>query len=290
MQQKRVSFAKKIPFAQDKWYDKYKTLTQHEPYHMLLESGQGGKTSIMGIKPFAVIQGKNHKLSITTKEGTTILEGDPLTHFMEWMKAHQTVHHQGYPDFQGGALGFISYDYARYIEELPNTARDDLATPDLYFLVFDDVFVYDHNEQAIWLITHDDIHNEQQANDRLQKYENLWMTHTDAQITKTNIKAQTEHFSVSLSEQEFTDAVEKVREYISKGDFFQVNLSVRRSKEIKTHSREIYDTLRILNPSPYMAYMQVPEFQIVSGSPELLVKKKSIRDQLGGLGFQEIWS
>ncbi|MEH7383944.1 aminodeoxychorismate synthase, component I [Bacillus sp. JJ1521] len=274
MQQKRVSFAKKIPFAHDDWYDKYKSLTQHEPYHMLLESGRGGKISIMGIKPFAVIQGKNHQLSITTKEGTTLLEGDPLTHFMEWMKANQTAHHPGYPDFQGGALGFISYDYARYIEKLPNTAQDDLETPDLYFLVFDDVFVYDHNEQVIWLITHDDIHNEKRANARLQKYEELWMTHTVAPLTRTNIKAQAEHFSVSLSEQEFSDAVEKVREYISEGDVFQVNLSVRRSKEIKNHPREIYDTLRKLNPSPYMAYMQVPEFQIVSGSPELLVKKK----------------
>ncbi|MCC3359091.1 anthranilate synthase component I family protein [Bacillus sp. REN16] len=274
MPQKRVSFAKKIPLASDKWYEKYKALTRNEPYHMLLESGRGGTYSIMGLKPFAVVQGKNHRLSITTENGTIIMEGDPLTHFMKWMKAHQTDHRPDYPDFQGGALGFISYDYARYIEKLPNLAVDDLDTPDLYFLVFDDVFLYNHIEQSIWLITHDETHHERRANERLQRYEDQWNAPNEKYLPATMMQQQEESFSVSFSEQEFINAVEKVREYISEGDVFQINLSVRRSKKLRTHPQGIYDTLRKINPSPYMAYMQVPEFQIVSSSPELLVKKK----------------
>ncbi|WP_077620177.1 aminodeoxychorismate synthase, component I [Bacillus sinesaloumensis] len=274
MQQKRASFAKKIPFASDKWYEKYKTLTHREPYHMLLESGRGGKYSIMGIKPFAVITGKNHRLTINTKNGTTTIEGDPLTAFMDWMKDYQTERRPDQPDFQGGALGFISYDYARYIEKLPNWAQDDLLTPDIYFLVFDDVFLYDHTEQSLWIFTHDEVENEKQAAERLQRYEELWKAPSESYPPIPRMTGYAEYSSVSFSEQEFNIAVEKVRDYISEGDVFQVNLSVRRSEELVTHPREIYDALREINPSPYMAYMQVPEFHIVSGSPELLVKKK----------------
>src|SRR5690606_9760891 len=245
MHHKRVSFSKKIPIVSDKWYETYKQLTQNEPYHMLLESGRGGTYSIMGVKPFAVIKGKDHRLSITTQNGTTNIDGDPLIHFMEWMKSYQTEHRPDLPDFQGGALGFISYDYARYVEKLPNQAQDDLETPDLYFLVFDDVFLYNHIEHSLWMITHDELHNEEKANERLKKYEELWSSKDEGPLPIKSLEHQyAEYDSVSLSEQEFIDAVEKVRHYISEGDVFQVNLSVRKSKELKTHPQEIYHTLR----------------------------------------------
>ncbi|WP_449538351.1 anthranilate synthase component I family protein [Ferdinandcohnia sp. Marseille-Q9671] len=274
MQRKRASFAKKIPYDVEQWYDRYKTLTENEPYHMLLESGRGGRYSMMGIKPFAVVQGNENTLTITTGNHTTHLEGDPLTLFMDWMKTYQTDHQPNLPDFQGGALGFISYDYARYIEKLPKLARDDLETPDLYFLLFDDVFVYDHSNQELWLITHDEISNQKQAMARLQDYMNMWLQANDVSEEKTFEGRCNEFFSVSFSEQEFIMAVEKAKHYISQGDVFQVNLSVRQSRELRTHPQAIYNTLRKLNPSPYMAYMQVPDFHIVCGSPELLVKKK----------------
>lgn len=83
-----------------------------------------------------------------------------------------------------------------------------------------------------------------------------------------------DHFEVSLTEKEFKEAVEKVQQYIAMGDVFQVNLSVRQSKPIEIPALSVYKQLRVLNPSPYMGYFHVPEFQLVSGSPELLVKKK----------------
>ena len=77
-----------------------------------------------------------------------------------------------------------------------------------------------------------------------------------------------------MTEDIFVDAVKRVQAYISDGDVFQVNLSVRQSKALKTSPFNVYEELRRINPSPYMGYLQTPEFQLVSASPELLVKKK----------------
>ncbi|MFS0865638.1 aminodeoxychorismate synthase, component I [Fredinandcohnia sp. 179-A 10B2 NHS] len=275
MQQQRTSFAKNIPYSSERWYEQYKFLSANEPHHILLESGRGGKYSIMGLSPHTILHGKTNKLVITTDNESKTINGDPLQLMMEWFKEYQTEHNPEYPEFQGGAIGFISYDYAKYIEKLPSKADDDLGTPDIYFLVFDDVFVFDHTEEQLWLITHDNKENEHHAFERLHMYEKMWTSPPEAK-NKREVESldNTSLTDVSLTEDEFMGAVERVRDYISQGDVFQVNLSVRQSKELHTHPQEIYDVLRIINPSPYMAYMETPGFQIVSGSPELLVKKK----------------
>lgn len=76
-----------------------------------------------------------------------------------------------------------------------------------------------------------------------------------------------------MKEEEFKEAVSRIQDYISKGDVFQVNLSVRQTRPIGVEAIDVYDQLRQLNPSPYMAFIHTPDYQIVSGSPELLVKK-----------------
>ncbi|MCK9905333.1 anthranilate synthase component I family protein, partial [Frankia sp. Cpl3] len=79
---------------------------------------------------------------------------------------------------------------------------------------------------------------------------------------------------VSFGKAEFEQAVRRVQAYIAQGDVFQVNLSVRQSKPVQVKAPDVYEVLRRLNPSPYMGYLHFPEFQLVSASPELLVKVK----------------
>lgn len=85
---------------------------------------------------------------------------------------------------------------------------------------------------------------------------------------------KSEGVKVSIEDNEFQQSVRKIQKYISQGDVFQVNLSVRQAKPLHVSALDVYKQLRILNPSPYMGYFHTPEFQLVSGSPELLVKKK----------------
>jgi para-aminobenzoate synthetase component I len=271
--QTRITAGRKIPYKQQDWFQQYKRLAKDEPYHVLLESGRDGQYSIMGFRPIGIVQGKGNQLTIRYREQEKRMEGNPLLLMKQWFAQFQARSLDDGPDFQGGAIGYISYDCARYIERLPNLAKDDLQIPDLYFLIFDDVFVYDHHEQTLHIITHYFEGEEEEATQRLSLYESLWLEQAeDSKSISFNPINATE--TVSMTEAEFIEAVEKVRNYIAQGDVFQVNLSVRQSKPLLTHPLSIYEKLRSLNPSPYMAYLQFPEFQIVSGSPELLVKKK----------------
>lgn len=272
----RKCFAKKINISENKWFQKYKNISRNYPYHALLESGRGGKYSIIGLNPFAVLKGKDHRLTIFTNDKKEVLNGDPIDLMRNWMKQFRTAYNRDYPDFQGGAIGFFSYDCVRYIEEIPKTAIDDLGTPDLYFLVYDDAFVYDHDTNELWLITHDNETKMEEAEKKLLNLQQLWGNCEDAYSERTSIEHRIgkEESSFSMTEEEFKKAVLAVKDYIAGGDVFQVNLSVRQTQPLKTDPIEIYEALRNINPSPYMGYLHFPEFQVICGSPELLIKKK----------------
>nr|MBA5584104.1 aminodeoxychorismate synthase, component I [Anaerobacillus isosaccharinicus]QOY38526.1 aminodeoxychorismate synthase, component I [Anaerobacillus isosaccharinicus] len=256
------------------WFAKYKELAQGKKHHILLESGRGGNYSIIGLDPWAILTGKNQELAITTNNETLLKNGPLLSSMKEWMSVYQTETDNDLPEFQGGAVGFISYDLIRQIEELPTLSEDDLNTEDLYFLLFDDVFVYDHKKELFWLITHYQENQKEEAQKRLDELEMLWTSPIKEQRWDYDDIEEKDYWQASLSEEKFKEAITKVQNYIANGDVFQVNLSVRQAKKLQTDPLHIYEKLREINPSPYMSYFQTPNFQLVSASPELLVKKQ----------------
>ncbi|ANB56755.1 anthranilate synthase component I [Anoxybacillus sp. B7M1] len=275
MRQRRI-LKKKIAYQHKDWFKQYQWLAQAEPYHILLESGRSGRYSIIGLRPAGMVQGSGQELLLRYRGEEMKLQGNPLHLLKQWFAQWKTDFDDDGPDFQGGLMGYVSYDCVRYIERLPSQAEDDLKVPDLYFLIFDDIVVYDHEEQALHLIVHYVEEEQEDAQKRLSLYEFLWLQESkQPNGWFFTPKAQSE--SVSMTETEFMEAVEKVRQYIGQGDVFQVNLSVRQSKPLFTHPFHIYEKLRLLNPSPYMGYLHFPEFQVVSGSPELLIKKRKSR-------------
>ncbi|MBS4197475.1 anthranilate synthase component I family protein [Lederbergia citri] len=260
----------KIPFTKEKFFDTYVHLTADRNHHVLLESGRVGKYSIAGISPFAIIQGNENEVVINRMGEKTVLSGKPLDVLESWMKQFEFTPIPGIPDFQGGAIGYISYDYAWCIESLPNIAKNDLHFPLIYFLVFDEWAVFDHEEECLWVM----VLNRDNAKGKLAEAIAKW-NETPTTIKNSEVlKVGSQELQVSFSEEEFVCAVEKIQQYISEGDIFQANLTVRQSKELNIAPIEVYKELRILNPSPYMGYLHTPEFQIISGSPELLIKKE----------------
>ncbi|GIN98226.1 aminodeoxychorismate synthase, component I [Siminovitchia terrae] len=261
-----------IPFDQDRFFKAYLNLTASKEQHVLLESGRTGRYSIAGIDPFAVICADERKIVIKQGDQTEVMEGKPLQTLEKWMKPFSFPPLSGLPDFQGGAIGYISYDYAWCIEQLPHKAVDDIGMPLFYFLVFDEWAVFDHKEQCLWLLSL----NGDSAEEKLTESKMAWLKAAELDLENPmdvanasgEIKPQ-----LSFTEKEFMDAVEKVKDYIREGDVCQVNLTVRQSDKLFTTPFNVYKKLRNLNPSPYMGYFHTPEFQIVSGSPELLIKK-----------------
>ncbi|PFT61338.1 aminodeoxychorismate synthase component I [Bacillus cereus] len=269
--QRRKSLALSIPYQLD-FFKQYKFLSQGKSQHILLESGRGGRYNIVGLNPVAVIRGKDETLHISESGKETIKRGNPLDLMQEYMEQWKTDYNPEYPPFQGGAIGYFSYDCIRYIEKLPSLAEDDINIPDIFFLLFDDVFVYDQKEQVLWVITHY-VDKYEEAKERLNEWKSLWMTEAP-EVTVPFESPEKKSEAVAFTEAGFMKAVECIQEYIGVGDVFQVNLSTRQERTLQTHPLEIYTSLREINPSPYMGYLELGDFQIVSGSPELLIKKQ----------------
>ncbi|MFC9728504.1 MULTISPECIES: aminodeoxychorismate synthase component I [Bacillus cereus group] len=269
--QRRKSLALSIPYQLD-FFKQYKFLSQGKSQHILLESGRGGRYNIVGLNPVAVIRGKDETLHISESGKETIKRGNPLDLMQEYMEQWKTEYNPEYPPFQGGAIGYFSYDCIRYIEKLPSLAEDDINIPDIFFLLFDDVFVYDQKEQVLWVITHY-ADKYEEAKERLNEWKSLWMTEAP-EVTVPFESPEKKSEAVAFTEAGFMKAVECIQEYIGAGDVFQVNLSTRQERTLQTHPLEIYTSLREINPSPYMGYLELGDFQIVSGSPELLIKKQ----------------
>jgi para-aminobenzoate synthetase component I len=265
-------YSKKIPFSYSSFFTRYRNIAKDFTHHVVLESGRGGRYSIAAFDPEAIFTGKNGHVEIQMKNETKHLQGNPLHLLNEWTSQYKVEKIKGLPDFLGGAIGYISYDYARYIEKLPNLAEDDLNLPEVYFFLVKELFIFDHKEQVLWLLFLSE--NGQGVEEKIGYWEERWLDSNEFSPSPATEKIDSSQTEVSMSEEEFQGAVKRIQQYISQGDIFQVNLSVRQSKPIHVEAIEVYEQLRLLNPSPYMGYFHTPEFQIVSGSPELLVKKK----------------
>lgn len=275
------------PTQLDPWF-LLKTLCPSLNGAVILESGRTGRYSYLAYDPIATIQSKQLRTSITFTDGRTEeVEGEnPLDVLRSLLQRYQTPRISELPDFAGGAVGYLSYDMNRYFEPtLPQLAVDDLQLPDLYTMIYQDLIVFDHETRNLFCLTHvptDNLseHVYQQALDRLLK-----RSEAISQIVAPNDETDWEELrkrpltsdtpaQVSIAKDQFEGSVRRVQTYIAEGDVFQVNLSVRQSKPMNGDAHEVYDVLRRLNPSPYMGYLHFPEFQLVSGSPELLIKVK----------------
>lgn len=247
---------------------------------VLLESGRDGRYSIMASNPVAKVYGKNNKLTIEDSTGKTEQNGNPIDLAKAYLVNYTINKRTDLPPFQGGAIGYFTYDCNRYIENLPSIAEDVYDIPDVYLLIFNEVVIFDHQEQLLYLIIIDHIENKVLAAEKLESLEAFFVKEVEKIDLSFRTSAEEINKTVYMSEENFTDAVGKVKEYIGAGDVFQVNLSVLQSENLVTEPLHIYEQLREINPSPYMSFLDFEEFQIVSCSPELLVAKRD----------QEVWT
>ncbi|MDG5790174.1 anthranilate synthase component I family protein [Evansella sp. AB-P1] len=278
---KKIAIGQELPLKKvtADWFDTYTELVKESNYHVLLESGRGGRYSFIGLSPWAILKGKGKELSIETKDGIERLQGPLLPSLRSWLKGNEVEKNDQLPDFQCGIIGQFSYDLIREIEKIPSLSKDDLNTYDLFFLAFDDITVIDHQKETIWFITAIEQGKEKEGYIHLKELEQKWEKGNRENSNWYFHKGKVERNNLTPSERSFTEegfmnAVKKTQEYISAGDVFQVNLSVRESSPLHSHPLHVYSCLRKINPSPYMGYFHTPEVQYVSASPELLVKVK----------------
>lgn len=269
----------------------------------VLESGKGGRYSFFGLQSSSFIQGSEETATVTGSDGTeSRWHGAPLELVKRWMEPFRSPVVKGAPKWVGGCLGFWGYDVVRTIERLPVRAKADLPVPDYAFMRVDELWAIDHEEQLLyctvntfcpaeqkgdntWLRSR--YHDAEQAAERMKR---TWdriisvnsdpellqrlderrqvMEEDDLQVDVDAIPGLTADFP----KEDYIQAVRQIRDYIGAGDVFQVNLSVRQHKALEAPPEEIYEWLRLVNPSPYMGMLRFGDFHLVSGSPELLVQ------------------
>ena len=253
-------------------------------YAFLLESADGGekiaKYSTIGSNPFAGFKCKGSNVEIFNKEGITHIETtDPFKALEQQISKFSPVRVNGLPDFFGGAVGYTSYDSVRYVETLPDSTADDLNLPDMYFMFYDETIVFDHLNKTIKVVcaAHIDERDIQDVyEDTVNKIDNVTnklrtpvMTLSDDITEKGELSLK---FSSNFKKSDFLQAVETCKEYIRAGDIIQAVLSQRLQTEINAKPINIYRTLRVINPSPYMFYIKMKDLELIGSSPEVMVK------------------
>ena len=128
-------------------------------FAFLLESVEGGEKvarySFLGSQPSILFQSKGHKVTIEyLAKGEKVSKEyeDPLTALEEVMQNYQPVNIEGLPQFHGGAVGYMSYDMVRFVEELPDDTEDELQLPDCFFMIAETILIFDHVNHQIKVV------------------------------------------------------------------------------------------------------------------------------------------
>ena len=260
----------------------------NSPYSYLLESAQNagddgekwGRYSIIGLPARTIIRVIGSLVEVIRDGEITesIQTDDPLTFVEEFQKRFAVENIEGLPRFFGGLVGYFGYDTVRYVEpRLANSAPEDtLKTPDIMLMVSEEVVVFDNirgRMQLIGLVDPDQDGAAEAMQKRLQqRAEQLQSPIQGLAKGGANKRIEESDFVSEFGEAAFQNAVEKIREYTRAGDVMQVVLAQRMSIPFKAPAVNLYRALRSLNPSPYMYFMHLDEFQIVSSSPEILAR------------------
>ena len=245
-----------------------------------------GRYSFLGSEPF--LQFEAHGSDVTIRRQGQLTETihvtDPLAELEKRMAEFRPARLTELPPFTSGAIGYAAYDAIRYAEHLPNIPHDDLGLPDIYFALYDRLVVFDHVSKSIDIVALAKISDKsaeavrasyetakQRVDETIEKLNHNcgWPPLNDIRSLKPSPKT---NVTANRSRQDFLEAVNRAIAYIHAGDIFQVVLSRRLSVPFDASPLELYRTLRVVNPSPFMFCLRTPNATLVGSSPEIMVR------------------
>jgi anthranilate synthase component 1 len=246
-----------------------------------------GRYSFLGADPFLRFQAFDQKVRIESHGSVEELtHPDPLRLLEETVAQYRAPHLPGLPRFCGGAVGYAGYDAVRYVERLPHPPPDDRHLPDLCFAFYDRMVIFDHINKTLAAVAHAHVADVDRNNrDALARcyqdacarvddlVERLQTRAVDLKLSDIAAVGEVKRtYRSNFTKSAFEAAVERCQEYIRAGDIFQVVLSQRLETETKARAFDIYRTLRVVNPSPFMFYLQSGSLRLVGSSPEIMVR------------------
>ena len=254
----------------------------NQPYSYLLESVQGGEKwgrySFIGLPCKTRIRVRGLTVTVETDEGIVEQFDDqnPLDVIEAYQQRFNVPEIEGLPRFNGGLVGYFGYETIRYIEtHLQDPQKPDVIdADDILLMVSEELAVFDNLSGKMYLIIYADptaSNAYEQAQSRLhQLVERL--SQPVSYSTNNNGDSDEPDINYHFPEEQHSKAIDKCRRYIYDGDIFQVVLSQRFSMPFSASPIDLYRSLRMINPSPYMYYLHLDELKVVGCSPEILVR------------------
>jgi anthranilate synthase component I len=282
-------------------YKKLEEASPHTQHSFLFESvnngTQQGRYSFVGARPLVEIVAKGNDVEVREKVNgeadyrvTRSTSADPLAIpeeiSKEWrVPAEDLAANPDFPAdvFTGGWVGYCGYDTVRYVYQgkLPfeDAPTDDRDVPDMHLALYQDTVLFDHATKLTYVVCWIDTRTSslEDGKERLEELlrvlrdprpTNLSYGNVDLSLQKKSTKQPTSNFT----KDEFMDAIQATKEHILAGDVFQLVLSQRFERKTQADPFSVYRALRVVNPSPYMAYIRTKDATIVSSSPEILCR------------------
>jgi anthranilate synthase component 1 len=248
----------------------------------LLESVEGGKKwarySFLGSRPEKIIKGRGNTVEVVEGPGATqVFETDnPIEWIKNVLSSYRPVEVKGLPRFFGGLIGYIGYDMVSFFEPIKQRDKKGLGLPDFFFMLTDTMLIFDSFEQKIKIVSnaHIDAKNIDEVYREAEEKIDEIIARLRAPLVLGGAEClnSSDDFLSNVPKEEFLAGVEKSKEYVLSGDIVQVVLSQRFERSTPVDPFNVYRALRIINPSPYMFYLDIGGAKIVGSSPEILVR------------------
>ena len=258
------------------------------PFAFLLESLVGGERwaryTFLGTEPREAWRYRGGRVERWTPRDGWSDGGaapDALEHIAQRVRGSRPVHAPGLPRFWGGAVGFLGYDAVRAFERLPGGPCDDLELPDALFLLADTVVIIDNAFAKALVVASTEVEPHPDRSELKSRYDEA-CARTEALVQRLRTPPALAALPTGdgraldpvspYPRAEFERDVERIRDFIRAGDAFQVVLSRRQEVPSSASPLDVYRTLRMLNPAPYLYYLALDDLHVVGSSPEVLVR------------------
>lgn len=245
--------------------------------YYLLESIEGGEKwgrySFLGFDPLVHVICKSGEVIIENGEKRTVKTKRPYHILRELLSQYKAPKLPEMPPFTGGLVGYFSYQMIGYAEPVLKLQESEFNDFDL--MLFDKVIAYDHLKQKISIVVNmktDDVKENYEA--AVKEIESIIKLINNSPTLERGETKSEPQFSCNVTKSEYCDMVERTKKYIVNGDIFQAVISRRFETEYKDSLLNAYRVLRTTNPSPYMVFLQNDDLQLISTSPETLVRLK----------------
>jgi anthranilate synthase component I len=254
------------------------------PAFLLESAEQGqrfGRWSFLGFRPRAVLRLEHGRLEV--REGSERREldaSDPFRTVADYLSSYRVAPLEGLPPFAGGAVGLFGYDLVRAVERLPEPNPDDVGTPDMALMVSDALVVFDHLSHRVTVLVNAFVADSDEVDEAyaqaavlIERARELLAEPVPRPAEPVSRPADpASAFESNMTQAEYEAVVQRARDYIYAGDAFQVVPSHRWSGPCPVEAFSLYRGLRVVNPSPYMYFLEWDDFAIAGASPEPLVK------------------